>query len=383
MVFSVAAVKAPLKAIVPVVSVKVTVVAPTVLLKVVPPELVIVRMPISVPIVLETVTAPVVLMVRFALPLDGPVTVVKLIGVASPAPKVRLLFRAIAPVVISPVEVPPMVEAPPIVTAVLLSPKVITPVPAAVTVPFTVIALGAVATTPPVKFIVSEPLPKVTVPVLPKVVIPAIVLLLPLMATLKAFAPALALADRPDVTVRLPLKLILVVLVVSAKATVAALTVLLKVMPPELVMVRVPISVPIAPPTVTAPVVLIVKFDADPPSIPLIDDKLIAFAIPVPMVRVIPSAIVVAPKVMVPVALPPNVLLARTLTAVVPKLIMLVVLLAAIVPARYFVLGAVAVKPLVKVNVPPLAPSVKVPVLLKVTALVIVPVVAFRARLYA
>ncbi len=50
-----------------------------------------------------------------------------------------------------------------------------TAVPAAETVPFTVTLLGAVATTPPVKAIVSPPLPKVTVPVLAKVVVPAIV----------------------------------------------------------------------------------------------------------------------------------------------------------------------------------------------------------------
>ena len=43
--------------------------------------------------------------------------------------------------------------------------------------------------------------------------------------------------------------------------------------------------------------------------------------------------------------------------------------------------ASIAVKPPVKAKVPPLAPSVKVPVLLKVTALVIVPVVAFSARL--
>jgi len=89
-----------LKAIVPVVSVKVTVLAPTVLLKVVPPELVIVRVPILVPTAPLTVTTPVVLIVRFALPLDGPVTVVRLIGVATPVPMVRLLLRLIAPVVI-------------------------------------------------------------------------------------------------------------------------------------------------------------------------------------------------------------------------------------------------------------------------------------------
>ena len=94
------AVNASLKTIEPVVLVKVTVVAATVPLKVVPPELVMVKVPTLVPTAPLTVTAPVVLMVRFALPLLGPVTVVKLIGVAAVAPTVRLLFRAIAPVVI-------------------------------------------------------------------------------------------------------------------------------------------------------------------------------------------------------------------------------------------------------------------------------------------
>ncbi len=64
---------------------------------------------------------------------------------------------------------------------------------------------------------------------------------------------------------------------------------------------------------------------------------------------------------------------------IAPKLIAALVLL--IVPLKVRVLGAVAVKPPVKLKVPPLAPSVKVPVLLKVTALVIVPVVALSARL--
>ena len=51
-------------------------------------------------------------------------------------------------------------------------------------------------------------------------------------------------------------------------------------------------------------------------------------------------------------------------------------------PAKYFVLGAVAIRPLVKVNVPLLlVPRVKVPVLLKVARLVIVPELAFRAKL--
>ncbi len=184
MVFRVVAVNAPVKVIVPVVSVRVTVVAPTVLPKVVPPELVIVRVPTLVPIAPLTVTVPAVSIARFALPLEGPVTVVRLIGVAALAPKFKLLFRLIAPVVMVPVEVPPMVDVPPIVSAVLLSPKVITPVPAALTLPLTVMALGAVATTPPVNAIVSLPLPRVTVPVLAKVVVPAIELELPLIPTL-------------------------------------------------------------------------------------------------------------------------------------------------------------------------------------------------------
>ncbi len=53
-------------------------------------------------------------------------------------------------------------ELPPTETPVLPSPSVITPVPAAVTLPFTLTTEGAVATTPPVKLIVSPPSPSVT-----------------------------------------------------------------------------------------------------------------------------------------------------------------------------------------------------------------------------
>ena len=56
-----------------------------------------------------------------------------------------------------------------------------------------------------------------------------------------------------------PLKVI--VPVVAVKVTVVALTVELKVAPPELVMVMVPMLVPTAPLTVTAPVVLKVMLD--------------------------------------------------------------------------------------------------------------------------
>ena len=51
------------------------------------------------------------------------------------------------------------------------------------------------------------------------------------------------------------------------------------------------------------------------------------------------------------------------------------------VPFTVTRLGAVAVMPPVNAKVPALAPSASVPVLLKVTAFVIVPVVAFKATL--
>ena len=183
----------------------------------------------------------------------------------------------------------------------------------------------------------------------------------------------------PVPKVRLPLKATVLFALVLVMATVAASTVLLKVVPPELVMVMVPISVPTAPLTVTAPVVLMVRFDVVPPAVPETEDRLIALAIPVPTVKVAPSTKVAAPKVMLPVEVPPMVVLAVTLTGA-PKFRAAVVA-AVIVPATLMALGAVAVIPPVNAKVPVLAPKVTVPVLLKVTALVIVPVVAFRATL--
>ena len=145
--------------------------------------------------------------------------------------------------------------------------------------------------------------------------------------------------------------------------------------------VRVPMSAPMVLLTATTPVVLIVRLEALPKAVPATELRLIALAMPVPRVKVTLSAKVVAPKLMAPVAVPPIAVVAKMLTGVVAKLITLVPVLAVIVPDRYFVLGANAVRPFVNVNVPPLAPKVKVPVLLKVTALVIVPVVALSARL--
>ena len=87
------------------------------------------------------------------------------------------------------------------------------------------------------------------------------------------------------------------VAVVLVIATVATLTAPPNVAPPELVIVKVPMSVPIAPEAVTAPVVLIVTLDAEPLAVPETLDRLIALAMPVPKVNVTPSTKVVAPKV--------------------------------------------------------------------------------------
>ena len=74
-----------------------------------------------------------------------------------------------------------------------------------------------------------------------------------------------------------------------------------KSIPPELVTVNVPISVPIAPLTVTAAVVLIVRFDLGPLATPLIDVNVIGVAAPAPKTSVIPSATVAAPNEILPV----------------------------------------------------------------------------------
>ena len=159
--------------------------ASTVLEKVVPPDWVMVTVPISVPTAPLIVTAPMVLIVRFELvPLAVPVTDERLKVFAIPVPTVSVTpsAKVAAPKVICPVEVPPTVELPDTVTPDV--PKLMTPVPAAVIVPLIVLLLGAVAVTPPVKLIVSLPLPNVTLPVLEKVVAPAMVFEVPPNTTL-------------------------------------------------------------------------------------------------------------------------------------------------------------------------------------------------------
>ena len=58
------------------------------------------------------------------------------------------------------------------------------------------------------------------------------------------------------------------------------------VIPAELVTVKVPISVPIAPATLTVPKVLIVKLETAFPATPLTEERLILAAPPLPNVSV-------------------------------------------------------------------------------------------------
>ena len=147
-------------------------------------QLVTVTVPISVPIAPETPMVLVVLKVISEAVLPAvPATDDNETGVAAPAPTVRVTpsAKVMAPIVIVPVEVLPTVEVPVTDTGLF---RLMTPVPAAVTVPYNVMAEGAMAVMPPVKLSVSEPLPKVRVPVFANVVAPAMVLLEPVMDTL-------------------------------------------------------------------------------------------------------------------------------------------------------------------------------------------------------
>ena len=140
--------------------------------------------------------------------------------------------------------------------------------------------------------------------------------------------------------------------VLSLIVIVAAFTVLLNVVPPELVTVTVPIVDPTAP-TETTPVVLIVKFGAPPE--PLTVPNVIALPIPVPTVNVVPDAKVAAPKVICPVDVPPTVELPLTLMPVLASPRVITPVLAAVtVPFKLMLLGSVAVTPPVNAVVPAL-----------------------------
>ena len=97
---------------------------------------------------------------------------------------------------------------------------------------------------------------------------------------------------------------------------------------------------------------------------------------PVPTVKVTPSAKVTFPRLIAPVAAPPRTDVAVTETGVPasPKVITEAPVLAAMVPAIFSPVGAVAMTPAVKVVESPAAsPIVTVPVLLKVVVPAIVP----------
>ncbi len=94
-------------------------------------------------------------------------------------------------------------------------------------------------------------------------------------------------------TVRSPWKSISPV--VFVRVTVAAFTLPVKLVPPELVTVTVPMSVPMAP-APTVEVVLKVTLEGVPPATPLIVPVLIRFESPLPMTSVALSAMVMLPK---------------------------------------------------------------------------------------
>ena len=161
----------------------------------------------------------------------------------------------------------------------------------------------------------------------------------------------------------------LTVPVVLVMVVVAAATVLWKVVPPELVMVSVPMSVPTAPATVTAPVVLRIKLLERGEAVPVTAAMLIVLAMPVPTVRVTLSSRMALPRVMVPVEAPPTAPLPLfTLSGVSESPRVMIPAPAAVtVPIRLIAEGAVAIMPPVKLKVSvPTLPKVSEPLLPKV-----------------
>ncbi len=131
-----------------------------------------------------TVIAPVVFNVKLdELAVVVLLTELKLIGVAAPVPTIKVLLSlsVVAPKVICPVDVPPMV----VLSRTFTVPKLIIPIPAAEIVPSTLTCEGAVAVTPPINAVVLDAaLLIVTEPKLLKVELPAILLFVPLSTTL-------------------------------------------------------------------------------------------------------------------------------------------------------------------------------------------------------
>ena len=93
----------------------------------------------------------------------------------------------------------------------------------------------------------------------------------------------------PPVVLTLAAKVTVLPAVLLSTAIDAALTMPLNVAPPELFTVIVPISVPMAPLTSTAPEVLKARFEDAPPETPLIAPVVIVDVLPAPSVSVFPS----------------------------------------------------------------------------------------------
>jgi len=290
------------KVIVPVVLVKVTVAVSTVEEKVAPPELVMVSVPISVPTAPDTVTAPVTFIVRLdAVPAAVPDTLERFIAPEPPVPRVKVTpsDNVAAPSVIVPDPAESWLE--PVTDVVLLRFMA-----ALVDVMLPLIVLEpAVWVTPPVKVRESPLSPNLTAPVVPKLTLLVTSVVAPYKLRSK-----LPPASVMPVAYRLPLKAMVPVVAVSTMELIlssAPPTAPEKVAPPELVMVSVPISVPIAPDTSIVLRVLNVTLEAVPPVVPVIVVIDIGVAAPAPMVRVTPSDSVTAPVVIWPVEVPPMV----------------------------------------------------------------------------
>jgi hypothetical protein len=123
--------------------------------------------------------------------------------------------------------------------------------------------------------------------------------------------------------------------IVSVSTTLVVVTAEANAAPPDCVIVKAPISLPILPDTLNTPSVLIVKLDDEPDAVPDTDARLISFEIPVPIVSVTPSASVVDPKVIAPALSPPKVVVPDTLIPdVTPARLITPEPPAAIVPAK-------------------------------------------------
>ena len=136
-----------------------------------------------------------------------------------------------------------------------------------------------------------------------------------------------------------------------------------------MVMVRFLISVPIAPATVTAPVVLMVKLLDPGEANPVTAARLIVLAMPVPTVRVTLSSRMALPRVMVPVEAPPTKPLPSLMVIAVPESprVIIPAPAAVIVPLRLIAEGLVAMMPPVKLKTSePTFPKVSKPLLPKV-----------------